>query len=138
MRGLRTSVIPATVALAAFFLVLQVTGGDTVVRMTGELGSFSFDQQAIRIEPGQRIAFQNDTQVTHTAECVSCPWASGDVQPADLRLVAFDEVGAFEFRCRYHPEMSGVIGVGTEPVAPDPTPDPAPQPVPPTGLTPGG
>jgi len=132
-RGFRYSVIPATAALAAFFLVLPITGSDSVVRMVGEPGTFAFEPATIRIEPGERIGFSNESGSTHTAECVACPWATGDVQPQDLRMVAFNEVGSFEFRCRYHPEMTGIVGVGTEPVAPDPAPDPAPP-----GLIPPG
>ena len=126
-RRLLTSAIPVAAAFAAFFLVLPKTGADMTVLMQGETAPYRYDQVSIEVEPGTRIAFTNDSSVTHTADCVDCPWSTGDVQPGETAYVTFSSDLRAQFRCRYHPaEMAGSIVVGNPPAAPSPEPEPVP------------
>jgi plastocyanin len=107
-----TSFVPVTAALAAFFLVLPSTGADATVRIVEQDQGWAFEPQAASVEPGARVAFRNLTRVTHTADCVECPWRSGDVQPGEIAFVPLGTAGTFDYRCRYHPEfMTGQITV---------------------------
>lgn len=127
-RGVRFSILPAVGALAAFFMVLPQTGGDATVEMVRARGSWRFDPQEIRVDLGERIAFVNDSSVTHTATCTSCAgdaWDTGDVQPGQTKLLAFEETKSYLFACRYHGQVQGMTGqltVGDAPPPPSPSP----------------
>jgi plastocyanin len=115
-RGLRYSILPAVAALSAFFVVLPTTGADARIKIVDAGAGWAFSPATVRVEPGARIAFVNQTGVTHAADCDACPWTSGDVEPGQTRMVTFpSEIGS-GFHCRYHPElMTGSLTVGTPP-----------------------
>jgi len=122
-RGMRNSIIPTVAALAALFIVLPKTGAGAEVVMVGDTGAWRFEPAELRIEVGARVAFVNQTGVTHTADCVGCPWSAGDVQPEQTRTVVFRTDGAFQYGCRYHPDlMAGILIVGAPPPSPPPSP----------------
>ena len=112
----RYSLLPAAIALAALFLVLPRTGGDTTIKFLGTEGSFRLAPASLHVEPGALIAFENDTRFTHTATCGTCTkdaWDTGDIQPGATVFLTFDQAGSFTFVCRYHTELVGQLGVGT-------------------------
>ena len=123
-------------ALAAVFLVLPQTGADatiTVAEVAG--GAWTYAPDELVIEAGQRVAFTNETETTHTADCIDCPWSTGDIQPGQTKMVVFDEDLASTFVCRYHSEvLVGSLTVGTPP-APDATPSPGSEGVEPGSTT---
>jgi plastocyanin len=134
-KGLRVSIFPAVAALAALFIVLPQRGADATIEMVGSTGAWRFQPAGpLRVDPGDRVAFSNDSRVTHTATCVAtgdqtgaCPWDSGDVQPGQTVFVTLpDDEALYTFACRYHGrqlQMAGTIdttaGSGTSP-APSP------------------
>ena len=121
-RATKVSILPAVAALAALFIVLPTRSGDATVAIAGAGGEWRFEPAQVTIASGQLVAFRNETRVTHTADCVGCPWRSGDIQPGQTRLVAFDEDATFEYRCRYHPDvLVGRLTVGEG--GPLPVPD---------------
>jgi plastocyanin len=130
MGGRKASVIPVMAALAALFLVLPSTGADATITITGEPGAWRFEPADLRIEPGQRVVFVNESGQTHTADCVGCPWSTGDVQPAESVFVPFPEESGFTFQCRYHPEqLQGVLRVGDAPVPASASQEPTAEPL---------
>jgi plastocyanin len=124
-KGMRYSIIPTVAALAALFIVLPKTGAGAEVTMIGDTGAWRFEPAALEVEPGARVAFVNETGATHTADCVGCPWSTGDVQPEQTRTVVFRTEGVYPFGCRYHPDlMTGTLIVGTPPPGSSPSPSP--------------
>lgn len=127
-RSLKVSILPAVVALAAFFSVLPRTGADATVRMVRSGDGWRFDPAVRTVASGQRVAFVNDSTVTHTASCAGCPWDTGDVQPGQTAFITVPSGGPFRYRCRYHES----IRMTGELVTPGGTPPPgatAPSPV---------
>jgi len=125
-RTSRFSIVPAAAALAALFIVLPQGGADAEVGMTGTAEAWVFSPASVEIEPGDRVAFINETSVTHSATCEGCPWDAGDVQPGETVMVTFDEEVSSRFFCRYHGAGQGMVGqllVGdAAPPGPAPTP----------------
>lgn len=115
------SLVPAVAALAAVFIVLPQGGGDATVHMVAAGDGWGFRPATVRLEPGGRVAFVNDTGVTHTATCSGCPWDTGDVQPGQTVLLPFLDTAAYRFACDYHGGlgMTGelLVGSGTLPAA---------------------
>lgn len=124
-RTVKLTVVPVLGALAVFFMVLPQRGADATVRISGPAGAWAFAPAEVRIDPGERIAFDNDSKVTHSVTCVSddC-FDLGDIQPAQVKFLTVEEVGVYEYVCRYHGRqgMSGRILVG-----PVPEPDTSPS-----------
>lgn len=130
MKILRVSILPALACLAAFFAFLPRTGADATVRIIRSTDGFIFEPASIAVDPGQRIAFVNESKVTHTATCVGCPKGStfdtGDVQPGQTIFATFPREGRFGYRDRYHPEATGVVVAGNPPPEPAPSRSPSP------------
>ena len=123
MKLLRWSMLPVVVVTAALVMSLPRTGADAKIKIVSRDGGFAFESALVRIEPGQRIDFLNDTTQTHDVTCPGCPW-EGDIQPGQSKLVTFSEVRSYSFGCRYHGEK-GQIVVGDAPLSPEPTASPA-------------
>lgn len=122
------SLIPVIAGVAALFAVLPHRGGDATVRIVAASGGFAFDPGATTIQPGQRVAFVNETKQTHTATCDGCPWTSGDIQPSQTKFVTFGAEARTSFACTYHPEearLRGTLVVGSPPAAATPSPSPS-------------
>lgn len=112
-RATRVSILPAVAALAALFIVLPITGANATVVIAGTAPEWRYEPTQATIAVGERFAFRNETGVTHTADCVGCPWRSGDIQPGQTTFLPFEEDASFEYRCRYHPEvLVGRLTVG--------------------------
>jgi len=130
-RMIKGSILPALAALAALFIVLPTGGGDAEVTMVSVAdGGWAFQPAEIEVDEGARIAFSNDSTVTHTATCVGCPWDTGDVQPGETVFLTFDDAARYQFFCRYHGStgaMTGQLTVGNPPAS---TPSPAAPPTP--------
>jgi plastocyanin len=113
----RYSLFPAAVALAALFIVLPRTGADATIKFLGKEGSFHVSPTVLRVQPGARVGFENDTRFTHTATCGSCPkdaWDAGDIQPGETVYLTFDEAGSFTYVDRYNTGVIGQLVVGSE------------------------
>lgn len=130
-RGWRYSIVPALGALAAVFLVLPTTGADATVTIAEvEGGAWAYEPAELSVAVGDRIAFTNETEVTHTANCLDCPWKTGDIQPGQTKMVTFIEDLRATFVCRYHSELLvGTLVVGNPgPAESAPGPSPAATP----------
>jgi plastocyanin len=128
-RWLRYSLVPAVFALSAFFIALPRTGGGTPVKIVVSGPAWRYQPLAIRIETGGRIAFVNDTRVTHTASCADCGtrgWDTGDIQPGETKVQTFLAPGSYTFFCRYHQSEDETgrlaVGVALAPAAASPSP----------------
>ncbi len=123
----RYSLLPAAIALAALFIVLPRTGADVTIKFLGSDPNFRLQPTTLRVEPGARVAFENDTRVTHTATCGTCAkdaWDTGDVQPGATVFLTFDDEGSFTYVCRYHTNLIGQLVVGGAEASPSASPSP--------------
>lgn len=125
MRLLRWSFVLVVACAAALAMALPHTGADATVRIVQSKGHFVFVPEITRIEPGQRVAFVNETNQTHTAACLDCPWDTGDIQPGQTKFMEFPETFSYPYGCRYHQELGRIIVGNAEP-SPSPSPSPAP------------
>lgn len=126
-RSSRSLIAPAVVALAALFIVLPRGGADAEVTIVDAGEAWAFSPASVSVEAAARVAFVNETDVTHTATCQGCPWDSGDIQPGQTAMLTFDDEVASSFFCRYHGASQGMEGqlvVGDPPV-PQPSPSPS-------------
>jgi plastocyanin len=129
MKWFRVSVVPALAALAAVFGFLPTTGADVKVRIVSGSTPTRFVPSDIKADPGDRVAFINETERTHIASCSNCPegarWDTGDIQPGQTVFVTFDTEGSFQIQDAYAPaEQPSTITVGNPPPAASPSPSP--------------
>jgi plastocyanin len=99
--------VPVTGEIPADSLVIEILDDD------------GFTPSTLTVDPGQRVTFVNRHHDVHTA--TGSGFDTGDIPPGGTATVVLDEPGTFAFACRYHPEMTGSIGVrGPDGVVPPP------------------
>lgn len=134
MRWLRFSLVPALAALAATFALLPRTGAAVEIEMVeGGPGIVRFTPSDVHIDVGDRVAFTNTTERSHTASCVGCDralaWSTGVVQPGQTVFVTFPQEGAFTYGDPSSPPDSrALLQVGDVQPAQSPSPSPSPSP----------
>lgn len=97
-------------AFAALFLVLPSSGAQTTVHILRAGTGWKFDPADAKLRAGQRIAFVNDTTVTHTATCDRCAWDTGDIQPGQTKFVTIETKGNNAYHCAYHGQSAKMTG----------------------------
>jgi plastocyanin len=103
--------IGATLAAAA--LVLASLGGGGAGASTTEsvdIANFRFQPKTLHVEAGTKVAFANDSNVTHTATRAGA-FDTGHIAPGKSILVKFAQKGTFAYHCTIHPFMHGTIVV---------------------------
>lgn len=68
-----------------------------------------FEPEAIQVEVGGTITWENTGQLLHTAQAADDSWDSGDLDPGESFSVTFDEAGTVPYICLYH-EVIGMVG----------------------------
>ena len=75
-----------------------------------------FNQQVVRIQPGQSVEWVNDGRAAHTATADDGSWDSGNLDPGQGFDHTFDQPGVYSFYCKYHGApgvgMTGIVVVG--------------------------
>jgi plastocyanin len=107
-------VLVACLAVTSFASVANAT--DHEVLMNGDyFGAMFFDPPFITVNPGDRVRWRNAMIVIHTAtsgtDCTpNGQWTTGSLDPnAVSPYVTFNNLGTFEYFCRFHCEM-GMVG----------------------------
>jgi plastocyanin len=105
-------------------VVGEIPEGSLVIEILDDDG---FTPSSLTVDPGQSVTFVNRHDDDHTA--TGSGFDTGVIPPGGTATVILDEPGLFRFACRYHPEMSGSIGVrGADGKVPEPQPvEPAPS-----------
>lgn len=79
-----------------------------------------FNQQIVRIQPGQSVEWVNDGRAAHTATADDGSWDSGNLDPGQDFDHTFDQAGIYPFYCKYHGApgvgMTGLVVVGDTPL----------------------
>jgi plastocyanin len=123
-RWIRYSLLPAAIALSAFFAVLPRTGAALTIKIVGSDRAPRFSPAITTVDPGARIGFENDTKATHTATCATCKsdaWDTGDIQPGQTVFVTIQTEGAYDYVSRYD-QATGLAGRLTVGAAGSPSP----------------
>ena len=119
-RWIRYSLFPAAIAFAALFAVLPQTGADKTIKIVGSGESVRYQPAVASVDPGARVAFENDTRLTQTATCLNCTgsgWDSGDIQPGQTVFVTLPNTsGEDEYGSAYNEGLTGrlLVGVSAE------------------------
>jgi plastocyanin len=103
---------------------------EDVVQVTGEIPAGSlvidifdddvFTPSTLTVDVGQTITFVNHHDDEHTA--TGSGFDTGEIPPGGTASVTIEEPGTFAFACRFHPDMTGTIGVrGPDGTVPPPT-----------------
>jgi plastocyanin len=100
-------------AFAAVFLVLPSSGAQATVHILRAGAGWKFDPAGAKLRAGQRVAFVNDTTVTHTATCDRCGWDTGDIQPGQTKFVTIEATGDDAYHCIYHGQSAKMTGTLT-------------------------
>jgi len=115
-RWIRYSLFPAAIAFAALFAVLPQTGADKTIKIVGREGSLRFQPSSAAVDPGARVAFENDSRFTETATCLNCAgkaWDTGDIQPGQTVFLTLPESSlSYAYGSSYDQGLTGILLVG--------------------------
>jgi hypothetical protein len=67
-----------------------------------------YDPPAATVPPGTTVRWVNNGQHLHTVTAAG-HWDSGDLKPGQSYEATFLHEGTYEYSCRHHPGMRGVI-----------------------------
>jgi plastocyanin len=68
---------------------------------------FAFEQPALTIPPGTTVTWTNTGAAPHTV--TGLPEDSGTIDPGQSFSFTFPEVGTFDYKCAFHPQMTGQV-----------------------------
>lgn len=72
-----------------------------------------FSPQVIAVNPGDTVVWKNVGKLNHTTTGANTLWDSGNIAPGGSFSRTFTASGRYEYRCSYHPGMTGTVVVGT-------------------------
>ncbi|MCM2324554.1 MAG: hypothetical protein NDJ90_14945 [Oligoflexia bacterium] len=96
-----------------------------IPRDAASLNQKAFGDNPRLINEGDRVTWVNDDVTVHTVTASDGGWDSGDLQPGQRYTRSFDDPGAFPYRCKHHPNMTGTLEVqqtSSPPIVASPTP----------------
>ena len=70
-----------------------------------------FDPASPEVQVGTTVTWTNSDTITHTVTDKNAQFDSFDIGPGESWSLTFNEVGFFEYYCKYHPMMEGSIDV---------------------------
>lgn len=85
----------------------QTPGTPAKVTISG----FAFNPAQLEITVGTTVTWNNNDQATHTVTARDNSFNSGDMPNGASFSHTFEQSGAFEYYCQYHPYMVGKITV---------------------------
>ena len=107
--------VRAAPVLALAALALAGCGGEPAAPRAHavEIRDFAFVPADLEVAPGDTVVWTNRDVVPHTATAADGAWDSGEIAAnASWRLVVPDGGAAAEYRCAYHPTMTGALAAG--------------------------
>ncbi len=85
---------------------------DVTINIVGNVGSNSFSPNPGSVRVGQKIAWKNTDQITHTATGDSGGFNTGNVAAgATSSPITMSTAGTFTYHCAIHPGMVGTLNV---------------------------
>lgn len=104
-------------ATRAFSIVLHqavnLTDGDSVGAkvVDVDIQGFKFEPRDITINAGDTVRWTNKDGVGHTAMGQNNEFDTGTIQPGQAVSYKFNTTGTYNYRCGFHPSMTGSITV---------------------------
>ena len=124
------------VAVAAALALATSVENAEAAQYTVNIRDFSFNPTSLTVQIGDVVRWENAGAASHTTSSPAGMWESGTLAPGGAFTQQFMTAGTFEYLCRIHPNMTGMIVVQSQPVTPTAaatgTPVPASATVPPT------
>jgi plastocyanin len=74
-----------------------------------DINDFAFHPPTLKVKRGDKVAFTNSSDVTHTASSGS--FDTKRIAPGTSVVVKFSRKGTFAYHCKIHPFMKGKIVV---------------------------
>jgi plastocyanin len=110
--SLRARLATVSILAVAALAVVAFGGASAGASSTKAVGiaNFKFQPGTLRVKAGTRVAFTNNSRVTHTATKAGA-FDTGDIRPGRSILVKFTKPGTFAYHCTIHPFMHGTIVV---------------------------
>jgi plastocyanin len=72
-----------------------------------------FEPSTLFVDPGARVTFTNDDEISHNVTGHGFEWGStGDLVQGGSTAASFPEPGVYAYSCTLHPGMVGAIVVG--------------------------
>ena len=107
------------IALAAGLLAGSIAGfasssddsAGPVVPGDVRIEGFAFGPDAVTVARGATVTWTNRDGATHTVTQNGALLDSPDLATGDTYEVTFDEPGAYEYFCKFHPAMRATITV---------------------------
>jgi len=78
--------------------------------MTVMINDHRYDPEEMTVPVNSQIRFKNDDQETHSVTS-SADGFDLELDPGESESIDFPNAGTFDYYCRYHPEMKGMIVV---------------------------
>lgn len=100
--------IGATLFLALLPLAAHA-GGDEGKTHKIVIEEFSFMPEAITVRVGDSVEWVNTDPVPHTATEKNRAWDTDMMRKNEIGKMTFTTPGVIEYKCDYHPIMSGKI-----------------------------
>lgn len=72
---------------------------------------FKFEPQVLRVRAGDTIEWHNHDIAPHTATSRDGSWDTGTLAKDERIIVVVGATGSFEYYCRFHPQMEGILKV---------------------------
>jgi plastocyanin len=80
---------------------------------TIDIAGFDYSPRVDVVGTGTTVAWTNHDEASHTATQLYGAWDTGNVPFGETRTVSFHQVGAWFYKCQYHP-MYGWLIVAAE------------------------
>ena len=102
---------PPEVGDGALEVAWNQTGVGSGTFSVSIVGMSGYDPEASSIENGTTVTWTNDDTITHTVTDKDSQFDSFDIAPGNSWSREFNEVGTYNYYCKYHPMMEGSITV---------------------------
>jgi plastocyanin len=102
-----------TVLLVALFASAATPIGTWAAQppQTVTIKDFSYGPETMVVSVGATTVWRNQDVVPHTATAQDDNWDTDEIAGGAEKAHRFDRPGRYAYRCRYHPNMQGVIEV---------------------------
>lgn len=133
-----TRAVAGAVALALSGFVLAMTApAASAATHSVSIRNLQYNPASINVAVGDSVTWSNDDSVIHSV--TGGPLNSPDLDPGENYSFTFTSAGTFDYRCKFHPDMTGTVVVGgSSSPSPSPTPTSSSSPTPtpaPTGTS---
>ncbi|HEX6753230.1 MAG TPA: cupredoxin family copper-binding protein [Solirubrobacterales bacterium] len=85
--------------------------GEAVSSEKVTISGFAYDPEAVTIQAGGKVIWQNEDSAEHTATLDDGSFDTGALAEGKLKSESFKEPGTYAYHCEIHPQMKGTVEV---------------------------